>query len=146
MILWHNSMNLVDPFRISKLRSNLSNFDSAMVGCSQTSCTYPFFFRFNISNAVPPTINLIRIIELRHNQTRTKKMLNWFVPVSTGSSYPIYDELNFDFQILSEIQRKKENSRSRINLIPFGRISSKNSPWLFMSPAWPLDEIRREVG
>ncbi len=35
-----------------------------------------FFFRVNISNAVHPTINLIRIIELRHNQTRTNKVLN----------------------------------------------------------------------
>ena len=35
-----------------------------------------FFGGVNISNAVHPTINLIRIIELRHNQTRTNKMLN----------------------------------------------------------------------
>nr|YP_009730315.1 photosystem II protein L [Helicia shweliensis]QHT54518.1 photosystem II protein L [Helicia shweliensis] len=47
-----------------------------MVGCSRTGCTYCFFFGVNISNAVHPTINLIRIIELRHNQTRTNKMLN----------------------------------------------------------------------
>nr|QWZ47280.1 photosystem II protein L [Cyananthus flavus] len=47
-----------------------------MVGCSWPSCTYRFFFGVNISNAVHPTINLIQIIELRHNQTRTNKMLN----------------------------------------------------------------------
>ena len=35
-----------------------------------------FFFGINISNAVHPTINLIRIIELRHNQTQMNKMLN----------------------------------------------------------------------
>uniref|UniRef100_UPI0030FF213B photosystem II cytochrome b559 beta subunit n=1 Tax=Euchiton involucratus TaxID=330692 RepID=UPI0030FF213B len=57
-------------------RSNLSNFYSAMVGCSRPSCTYRFFFGVNISNAVHTTINLIRIIELRHNQTQTNKMLN----------------------------------------------------------------------
>ncbi|KAI7979993.1 Cytochrome b559 subunit alpha [Camellia lanceoleosa] len=45
-------------------RSNLSNFYSAMVGCSRTSCTYRLLFVVNISNAVHPTINLIRIIEL----------------------------------------------------------------------------------
>ncbi|KAK4709232.1 hypothetical protein R3W88_030157 [Solanum pinnatisectum] len=33
------------------------------------------FFGINI-DAVHPTINLIRIIELRHNQTRANKMLN----------------------------------------------------------------------
>ncbi|AES66586.1 putative photosystem II cytochrome b559, beta subunit [Medicago truncatula] len=35
-----------------------------------------FFFEININNAVHPTINLIRIIELRHNQTQMNKMLN----------------------------------------------------------------------
>ncbi|KAH0447401.1 hypothetical protein IEQ34_023763 [Dendrobium chrysotoxum] len=65
LILWNNSMNLVNPFFGSHdHRSNLSNFYSAMVGCSRTGCTYCFFFRVNISNAVHPTINLIRIIEL----------------------------------------------------------------------------------
>nr|YP_010292866.1 photosystem II protein L [Dapsilanthus disjunctus]ULQ65058.1 photosystem II protein L [Dapsilanthus disjunctus]ULQ65146.1 photosystem II protein L [Dapsilanthus disjunctus] len=29
-----------------------------MVGCSRISCTYRFFFGFNISNAIHPTINL----------------------------------------------------------------------------------------
>nr|YP_010158104.1 photosystem II protein L [Afzelia xylocarpa]QRG30155.1 photosystem II protein L [Afzelia xylocarpa] len=47
-----------------------------MAGCSRTSGTHRFFFGVNISNAVHPTINLIRIIELRHNQTQTNKMLN----------------------------------------------------------------------
>ncbi|KAF6164333.1 hypothetical protein GIB67_029216, partial [Kingdonia uniflora] len=45
-------------------RSNLSNFYSEMVSYSRTSCTYHFFFGVNISHAVHPTINLIRIIEL----------------------------------------------------------------------------------
>nr|YP_009556351.1 photosystem II protein L [Gypsophila vaccaria]QBC70826.1 photosystem II protein L [Gypsophila vaccaria] len=50
-------MNLVDPFRRpNDHRSNLSNFYSAMVGCSRTSYTYRFFFRVNIRNAVYPTI------------------------------------------------------------------------------------------
>jgi cytochrome b559 alpha subunit len=65
------------PYSISKLRSNLSHlYYSAMVGCSRTSCTYPFLLFVNISNAVHPTRKLIRIRELRHNQTRTNKMLN----------------------------------------------------------------------
>lgn len=64
--LWNNSKNLVDPFRrpSNDHRSNLSNFYSTMVGCSRISCTYRFFLGVNISNAVHPTINLIRIIEL----------------------------------------------------------------------------------
>nr|QWZ46505.1 photosystem II cytochrome b559 beta subunit [Afzelia bipindensis] len=51
-------------------------FYRTMAGCSRTSGTHRFFFGVNISNAVHPTINLIRIIELRHNQTQTNKMLN----------------------------------------------------------------------
>nr|KAJ0186776.1 hypothetical protein LSAT_V11C900463320 [Lactuca sativa] len=45
-------------------------------GMKPLSCTYRFFFGVNISNAVHTTINLIRIIELRHNQTQKNKMLN----------------------------------------------------------------------
>ena len=119
-----------------------------MVGCSRTGCTYRFFFGVNISNAVHPTINLIRIIELRHNQTRTNKVLNWIVPVSTGGYYSFL-YLLFYFPIISSIKRSKENSKQQNNrnsLIPFGRISYHNYLWLFMSIAWPLDEIWRYAG
>nr|UDY71245.1 photosystem II protein L [Ulmus parvifolia] len=40
-----------------------------MVSCSRTSCTYRFFFRVNICNAVHPTIN--RIIEDKPNHRAT---------------------------------------------------------------------------
>ena len=115
-----------------------------MVGCSWTSCTYRFFFGVNISNAVHPTINLIQIIELRHNQTRMNKMLNWIVPVFTGGYYSFL-YLLFYFPIISSIKRRKETSRilnnSRNYLIPFGRITSHNYLWLFMSLARQLDEM-----
>ncbi|KAL2933577.1 Cytochrome b559 subunit alpha [Bienertia sinuspersici] len=45
------------PFRRpNDQRSNLSNFYSAMAGCSRTGYTYRFF-GVNIRNAVHPTIN-----------------------------------------------------------------------------------------
>ena len=144
-------MNLVNLFRRpNDHRSNLSNFYSTMVGCSRTSCTYRFFFGVNISNAVHPTINLIQIIELRHNQTRTNKVLYWIVPVSTGGYYSFL-YLLFYFLIISSIKRRKENSRrikttSRNSLIPFGRISSHKYLRLFMSLAWPPDEMWRKIG
>ena len=107
-----------------------------MVGCSRTSGTHRFFFGINISNAVHPTINLIRIIELRHNQTQMNKMLNWIVPVSTGGYYS-FMYLLFYFQIISSINRRKGNSiYIRNSLIPIGRISFHNYLWLFMSLAW----------
>ncbi|KAL2922382.1 Cytochrome b559 subunit alpha, partial [Bienertia sinuspersici] len=57
LTLWNNLMNLVDPFRRpNDHRSKLSNFYSAMPGCSRIGCTYRFF-RVNIRNAVHPTIN-----------------------------------------------------------------------------------------
>ena len=90
LILWTNSMNLVDLFRRQKwlsIKLILSYFDSVMVGCSRTSSTYRFFFRGNISNAVHPTRKLIRIIELWHNQIRTNTMLNGIVPVFTAGGY-----------------------------------------------------------
>ena len=118
-----------------------------MVSCSRTGCTYRFFFGVNISNAVHPTINLIQIIELRHNQTRTNKVLYWIVPVSTGVYYSFL-YLLFYFPIISSI--KKQNRRivnnSRNSLIPFGRISSHKYLRLFMSLAWPPDEMWRKIG
>ena len=107
-----------------------------MVGCSRTSGTHRFFFGIHISNAVHPTINLIRIIELWHNQTQMNKMLNWIVPVSTGGYYSFL-YLLFYFQIISSINRRKGNSiYIRNSLIPFGRISFHNYLWLFRSLAW----------
>ena len=116
-----------------------------MVGCSRTCCTYCFFFRVNISNAIHTTINLIRIRELWHNQTQTNKMLYWIVPVSTGG-YCSFLYLLFYFPIISSIKQTKENNNSRNSLSPFGRISSHNYLWLFMSLAWPLDKMWRKVG
>jgi photosystem II PsbJ protein len=56
--------------------------------------------------------------------------------------------LLFYFPIISSI--KKQNRRivnnSRNSLIPFGRISSHNYLWLFMSLARPPDEMWRKVG
>ena len=106
-----------------------------MVGCSRTSGTHRFFFGINISNAVHPTINLIRIIELWHNQTQMNKMLNWIVPVFTGGYYSFL-YLLFYFQIISSINRRKGNSILGILLSPFGRISFQNYLWLFRSLAW----------
>ena len=119
-----------------------------MVGCSRPSCTYRFFFGVNISNAVHPTLNLIGIRELWHNQTQTNKMLNWTVPVSTGG-YCSFLYLLFYFPITSSIKRRKENSiriqNSRNSLIPFGRSASYNYLWLFMSLAWPLAKMCKNV-
>lgn len=77
-----------------------------MVGCSRISCTYRFFFRVNISNAVHPTINLIPIRELWHNQTRMNKMLFWIVPVYTGVYYSFL-YLLFYFPIIFLIEKKR---------------------------------------
>jgi len=112
-----------------------------MVGCSRISCTYRFFFRINISNAVHPTINLISIRELWHNQTRMNKMWNWIVPVYTGVYYSFL-YLLFYFPIISSIDRKTIN---RILLSHLERYHPLYYPWLFLSRAWPLDEMWRKV-
>lgn len=104
-----------------------------MVGCSWTCDTHRFFFGINISYAVHPTINIIRIIELWHNQTQMNKMLNWIVPVCTGVYYSFL-YLLFYFQIISSINRRKGNNiYIRNSLIPFGRISFHNYLGLFRS-------------
>lgn len=113
-----------------------------MVGCSRTSCTYRFFFGVNISNAVHPTINLIQIIELWHNQTRMNKVLNWIVPVYTGVYYSFL-YLPFYFPIISSIEIKRIVG---ILLSHSERYHPYNYPWLFLCLAWPLDEMWRKVG
>nr|YP_009162892.1 photosystem II protein L [Rheum palmatum]YP_009743089.1 Cytochrome b559 subunit alpha [Rheum tanguticum]YP_010193977.1 Cytochrome b559 subunit alpha [Rheum officinale]YP_010284295.1 photosystem II protein L [Persicaria runcinata]QJE70663.1 photosystem II protein L [Rheum acuminatum]QVX27776.1 photosystem II protein L [Rheum nobile]AKT93679.1 photosystem II protein L [Rheum palmatum]QIJ60235.1 Cytochrome b559 subunit alpha [Rheum tanguticum]QZR91557.1 Cytochrome b559 subunit alpha [Rheum  len=45
-------------------------------------------------------------MELRHNQTRTNKMLNSIVPVSTGGYYSFL-YLLFYFQIIFSIKKNK---------------------------------------